>query len=110
MIKIQSRLMRIIVMYDISFADEENSKKYNKFRTKLIQMGYFMIQYSIYVKCISSHTSYPAEKTKLLNIIPKESNIRMLLITESQYQNIEFLSGNKSLNEKYNELERYIKI
>ncbi len=43
MIKVQSRLMRIILMYDISFTDEENIKKYNKFRTKLIQMGYFMI-------------------------------------------------------------------
>ncbi len=32
-----------------------------------------------------------------------------MLITESQYQNIELLSGEKSLNEIFNNNERYIK-
>lgn len=108
LIEVQSRYMRIIIMYDISLTDEEQVRKYNKFRNELYKLGYFRIQYSIYVKCISSHTVYQSERSKILKIIPKNSNVRIVMITEEQYQNIELLSGDKSQTEKFNDNERYL--
>ncbi|MGX9339697.1 CRISPR-associated endonuclease Cas2 [Mycoplasma sp. 332] len=101
--------MRIIVMYDISM-DDDNIAYYNKFRNELIKLGYSMIQYSIYVKCISAHTQYPYEKDKLIKIVPKKSNVRILLVTESQYQNIEIINGEKSLNEYYLDKKIYLEV
>ncbi|MBU4689959.1 CRISPR-associated endonuclease Cas2 [Mycoplasma zalophidermidis] len=102
--------MRIIVMYDISFEDEIAVKQYTQFRNNLLKLGYFMMQYSIYVKCIPNHLSYEYEKKKIINYLPSNANIRIFMITESQYQNIELLTGKKSLNEIYNGTERYIKL
>ncbi|QKT05738.1 CRISPR-associated endonuclease Cas2 [Mycoplasma sp. OR1901] len=96
-------------MYDVSM-DEDNTINYAKFRNSLLKMGYIMIQYSIYVKTIGFKTIYEYEKQKLINIIPKRSNVRILLITETQYSNIDILSGEKTTNEIYNEKERYIEL
>ncbi|QGZ97247.1 CRISPR-associated endonuclease Cas2 [Mycoplasma sp. NEAQ87857] len=96
-------------MYDIS-TDDDNVKNYTKFRNNLLSLGYCMMQYSIYVKCIGSSSMFVNEKNKLKRIIPNISNIRVLLITEKQYQEIEFLSGEKSMNEYYNGEEKYIKL
>ncbi|WPB54178.1 CRISPR-associated endonuclease Cas2 [Metamycoplasma equirhinis] len=109
LIETSNRYMRIIIMYDISTSDDDMIKEYNKFRHELLKLGYFMIQYSIYVKCLTAHTQYSYEKKKTFKVIPSNSNIRIMLITESQYQNIELLSGEKSLNEIFNNNERYIK-
>ncbi|AZZ65802.1 CRISPR-associated endonuclease Cas2 [Metamycoplasma phocicerebrale] len=101
--------MKIILMYDVSM-DEDNLTLYNKFRNSLIKLGYFRIQYSIYVKTIGFQTLYPYEKEKLMKIIPKKSNVRVLLVTENQYSNMDILMGEKSLNEYCNEKERYIEL
>ncbi|WP_241006949.1 CRISPR-associated endonuclease Cas2 [Mycoplasma sp. CSL10137] len=101
--------MKIILMYDVSM-DEDNTTNYARFRNNLLKMGYIMIQYSIYVKTIGFKTIYEYEKQKLMKIIPKRSNVRILLITEAQYSNIDILSGEKSANEIYNEKERYIEL
>ncbi|ACF07392.1 conserved hypothetical protein [Metamycoplasma arthritidis 158L3-1] len=97
-------------MYDVSFKDENDTKEYTKFYTSLQKLGYYRMQYSIYAKTISTHTKYPYEKAKLISILPKNANVRILCISEQQYQGIEILRGSKSLNEKYNDNERYIKL
>ncbi|WP_036456921.1 CRISPR-associated endonuclease Cas2 [Mycoplasmopsis lipofaciens] len=102
--------MRIIVMYDVSFETNEDVKKYNNFRKELLKLGYVMMQYSIYVKNIGTHTLYKSEKTKIQKVLPKKSNVRIMMITEKEYQDIEILNGEKSLSEIYNNFERYIKI
>ncbi|VEU75556.1 CRISPR-associated protein Cas2 [Mycoplasmopsis maculosa] len=102
--------MRIIIMYDISMDNEEKVKKYNTFRKELFRLGYTMIQYSIYSKRLEAHTFYKKEKEKIISVIPRESNVRIMMLTEKQYQNIELLNGEKSLNEKYNNRERFIEI
>ncbi|MGV2392811.1 UNVERIFIED_CONTAM: CRISPR-associated endonuclease Cas2 [Campylobacter lari] len=110
MIEVYSRFMRLIVMYDVSFETDDDIRRYNHFRNELIKIGYVMMQFSIYVKCISSHTVYESEKQKIIKILPPKSNIRFFMITESQYQNIELLNGKKSLNEQYNNMQRYVEI
>ncbi|QJG67265.1 CRISPR-associated endonuclease Cas2 [Mycoplasma phocoenae] len=110
MVKFVNRYMRIIVMYDIQMETNIGNKEYLLWRKKLINLGYIMMQYSIYSKCISAHTQYEYERQKLLNVMPKKSNIRIMLITENQYQKIEILNGEKSLNEFYNDNIRYVSL
>ncbi|WP_427902855.1 CRISPR-associated endonuclease Cas2 [Metamycoplasma alkalescens] len=102
--------MRLLLMYDIYYNTPEDTKIYNKFLNNLSKLGYTRIQYSIYAKVLVVHTEYENEKRKLLRIIPKNSNVRIVLLTEKQYQNIEILNGEKSKNEIYNLEEEYIKL
>ncbi|MCP9306804.1 CRISPR-associated endonuclease Cas2 [Mesomycoplasma ovipneumoniae] len=110
MIKVNTREMRILLMYDIYYINEDDNKLYNKFIKELYKLGYVRLQYSIYSKIIPTHLQYNSEKKKLLRIIPKNSNIRIAMLTEKQYQNIEILNGTKSKNEIYNLEEDYIKL
>ncbi|WP_373435605.1 CRISPR-associated endonuclease Cas2 [Metamycoplasma equirhinis] len=102
--------MRLIVMYDIKTNEEDNSKRYAKFLNFLNKSGYFRIQYSIYCKCINAHTMYNIEKAKIMQYIPVNSNVRVMLITENQYQDIELLSGIISEEENLQNQGRYIRI
>ncbi|WP_027122240.1 CRISPR-associated endonuclease Cas2 [[Mycoplasma] imitans] len=109
MIEVNSRYMRILIFYDI-YETEEVDKLAKKFRENLISLGYFMIQYSIYCKCIGSHTMYDYEIKKIRKILPLKANVRILLLSEKQYQNMVIISGEKNLNEIYNDREDYIEI
>ncbi|MDW2931343.1 CRISPR-associated endonuclease Cas2 [Mesomycoplasma ovipneumoniae] len=109
-IEVNTREMRILLMYDIYSENEQQNPEYNKFVKNLLKLGYVRIQYSIYAKIIPVHTIYQSERKKIINIIPKNSNVRILLLTEQQYQNMEILSGSKSKNEIINFEQEYIKL
>jgi CRISPR-associated protein Cas2 len=49
-----------------------------------------------------------SEIQKLQGAIPKYGNIRILNVTEHQYQNIKIILGEKSLNEDINSAKRYV--
>lgn len=102
--------MRIILLYDLPFDSEDSKKEYQKFHKWIIKRGYIMMQYSIYFKTISSYPKYPIEVNAIKSNLPPIGNIRLLLITETQFFNIKILNGQISMNEKYNGKERYIKI
>lgn len=102
--------MRIILMFDLPSSETKEKKEYLKFHKEIIKNGYFMMQYSIYCKPIHFKTKIESEVKNLKKNIPNEGNIRMLVITEKQYDEMVILLGNKKINEIYNNSERYIKI
>lgn len=104
------KYMRIIVMHDLPNNNYEESKEYQKFRKLLIKNGYIMMQFSIYSKCLNVKTKYELEVNKLKKFIPSQGNIRILAITEKQYQDIIYLSGENNLNEKVNGPERFVSL
>ena len=69
-----------------------------------------MIQYSVYMRIISSHSKAESDIHDLKKYLPKNGNIRILAITNKQYINMLFLRGNKNINESINEESRLIKI
>lgn len=101
-------IMRIIVMYDITIDDASDSLAYLNFRKQLLKNGYIMMQYSIYSKCINTKTKLPLEIKKISKKVPTKSKIRILTVTEKQYGDMIYLSGNKSMNEVVNGVERFI--
>lgn len=102
--------MRIIVMYDLDMSTPELQKQYTHFHKWLVQKGYFMMQYSIYMKPINAMTKRDYEINALKVKLPHNGNIRVLTVTESQYQNMVFLRGGKRINESINTSQRRIKI
>lgn len=104
------KYMRILVMYDVPNNSSEENKEYSKFRKLLIKNGYTMMQYSIYIKCLNVKTKYKSEVKKISKSLPSHGNIRVLAITEKQYQDMIFLRGESNINEQVNGVERYISI
>lgn len=104
------KYMRILVMYDLPNNNTEENKDYTKFRKQLLKNGYTMMQFSIYIKCLNVKTKFKSEVKKISKFIPDQGNIRILAITEKQYQDIVYLTGESNINEKVNGVERYISI
>lgn len=104
------KYMRILVMYDLPNNTTQENKQYTKFRKLLIKNGYSMIQFSVYVKCLNVKTKFKNEVKKISKYIPPQGNIRVLAVTEKQYQDIIFLRGESNINEKVNGVQRYISI
>ncbi|MDE6893936.1 MAG: CRISPR-associated endonuclease Cas2 [Malacoplasma sp.] len=104
------KYMRIIVMYDLPNNNCAENKDYSRFRKLLIKNGYTMIQFSVYMKCLNVKTKFKSEVKKISKFVPPQGNIRVMAITEKQFQDMIFLRGDSTINEKVNGVERYISI
>lgn len=89
-----------MVMYDIPVNDKKARKNYEFFRKTLLKKGYYQIQESIYVCKFSYKSTVVAHQLKLKSIAPKDSNIRMLILTKNQFHSIFVISGTKTFIEE----------
>ena len=97
-------------MFDLPSVELYEKKDYQQFKKHLMKSGYIMLQFSIYMKSLNAASKTNREIEKIKKHIPPSGNIRILVVTESQYNNMFILLGNKKINEIYNNNERYTKI
>ena len=102
--------MRLILMFDLPSIEAYEKKEYLLFRKALLSHGYIMMQFSIYTKFINVQTKVESEINKIKKFIPTNGNIRVIAITEKQYQDMYVILGHKKISEIYNSKERYIKV
>lgn len=97
-------------MFDLPSKEDFEKKEYTIFRKNLIKNGYIMMQFSVYIKCVTMQNKTEQEVNKIKKFIPKNGNIRVIEISENQYKNMKIILGNKNENEKYNNSNRYSKV
>lgn len=94
--------MRLMVMFDLPVETAKQKKNYRLFRKALINEGFLMMQYSIYVRICINRQSINALETKIKSFIPKDGTVQTLVLTENQYNSMHFLSGNRTDDVKNN--------
>lgn len=107
---VNSRFMRIMIIFDLPTIESYEQKEYRQFRKELIKNGYVMIQFSVYLKSFNHQISLNEEIVKISKRIPKSGNIRAISLTEHQWSNAIFMCGEKQINEIVNNNERFNKI
>lgn len=90
------RFMRVIVMFDLPSTSLEEMREYRRFRGLLIKSGYMMVQESIYSKLALNTTTANSLVENLRKNKPKWGIVQLLVITEKQYNSMEFLVGRKT--------------
>ncbi|MCC8278081.1 CRISPR-associated endonuclease Cas2 [Campylobacter sp. VicNov18] len=95
--------MRILLMFDMPTKTKQEQKNTNKFRTSLIKLGFFMMQFSVYMKICKGIASTKTTIKSVEKILPPYGNIRVLTITEKQFDNMQILLGGVSFDEKMND-------
>lgn len=100
---IEDKFMRVLLMFDIPTKSKKEQKSANKFRVSLVKLGFFMMQFSVYVKICKGMTSAKTAIKSVERILPPCGNIRVLTITEKQFDNMQILLGGVSFNEKMND-------
>ena len=68
--------MRIIVLYDLPTLTKENRKDFRYFHKYLLSSGYYMLQFSVYVKLCHTFDYAQESAQKLEKNCPKTGNIR----------------------------------
>ena len=103
-------VMRVLCMFDLPVDTDKEKREYRNFKKKLILEGFVMLQYSIYIRTCPNRQYSERLQKRLAKNLPANGNIRLLEITEKQYEDMKILVGTKSLNEKIANDERFVVI
>ncbi len=90
--------------------NKKEKRIYTHFRKYLIKNGYLMMQYSVYCKIFPNREAAINHINVLRKNVPKEGQIRIMVVTEKQYSKIEVIVGGKSNQEKIITSESFIKL
>lgn len=101
-------IMRMFCMFDLPVETEEQRRNYRIFRKELIQEGFVMIQYSIYVRVCPSREFANRIENRIKKSPPLEGNVRLLCVTEKQYDDMKLLVGSRQTSETAIGTERLI--
>lgn len=85
--------MRILVFFDLPVKTKKERREATQFRNFLLNDGYHMIQYSVYARVCTGMDAVSKHRTRLRQHLPCNGSIRMLVITEKQFEAIEILIG-----------------
>ncbi len=88
-----NKFMRIMVFFDLPVKTKAERRAATQFRSFLLNDGYHMIQYSVYARVCNGVDAVNKHKARLKTHLPANGSIRMLVITEKQYESIEILLG-----------------
>ena len=99
------KFMRILVFFDLPVKTKRERRLATQFRNFLIKDGFYMIQFSVYARVCNGNDMVELHKQRLKANVPDEGSIRVLVITEKQYDNVDILLGKKSKYEKPVEYE-----
>ena len=87
--------MRLIVFFDLPTVTSEDVREYNRFRKYLIKSGFVMMQESIYTKIVLNNTVSEMLKSGIRKNKPKKGLVQILVVTEKQFQKIEYVCGER---------------
>ena len=94
------RKMVLFVMFDMPTETHEDLTKYRKFRKKLMDFGFIMFQFSIYIRFCRSVSVCNKYEKKIEDIAPLNGSIRVLRITEEQYKHMKIIENYREKPEK----------
>lgn len=101
--------MRLMIMFDLPMVSSEDRRNYRHFRKALIFEGFFMMQFSVYVRVCTNSKNAKAVEQRIAAITPKEGLVQSVMLTEKQYQAMHFISGEPN-RDIINSAERTIMI
>lgn len=87
------KFMRMIVFFDLPVKQKAAQKAATKFRNFLLKDGYQMIQYSVYSRVCNGYDAVETHQRRLDANLPPNGSVRLLTITEKQYESMQILLG-----------------
>lgn len=97
----EQRFMRLFVFFDLPTNTKKQRKYATRFRKHLLKEGFMMLQYSVYVRVCKGQEIVNLYTNRLEDNLPKEGHIRVLQITDKQYERMKILIGDETVEEKH---------
>ncbi|MEG0340486.1 MAG: CRISPR-associated endonuclease Cas2 [Oscillospiraceae bacterium] len=101
-----NKFMRLLVFFDLPVKSKKERHVATSFRNFLLKDGYHMLQYSLYTRVCNGMDAVETHKSRLYSRLPDNGSVRLLTITERQYESIEILVGKLKPDEATFECEQ----
>lgn len=87
--------MWIIVLFDLPTDSKPARKQYTQFRKNLLDDGFTMMQYSVYMRHSASEENSQVHISRIKSSLPPAGEVRIVKITDKQFEKIEVFYGKK---------------
>ena len=87
------RLMELICMFDLPVLTARNRRAYRQFKKFLDKMGFVMLEESVYCRMIPNGATMKSTKAAFREHRPPSGLVALLVVTEKQFANMEFITG-----------------
>ncbi|MEA3406397.1 MAG: CRISPR-associated endonuclease Cas2 [Pseudomonadota bacterium] len=87
--------MWVIVLFDLPTDSIEARKDYTHFRKHLLDDGFTMMQYSVYMRHCASEENAQVHLKRVQATLPPDGEIRIVKITDKQFSKIQVFYGKK---------------
>ena len=92
--------MRVLCMFDLPMETKKEQRAYKMFRKELLANGFVMLQYSIYYRIVPNRSAGKKYETILKRMIPRTGEVRLLYVSEKQFEEMQLLVGIKGHQEQ----------
>ena len=82
------RLMWVAVMFDLPVVEKKERKAATDFRKTLLDMGFEMAQFSVYMRFCTSQAQIDTYCKRVEDGLPEGGKINILIFTDKQYERI----------------------
>lgn len=82
------RIMWMLVMFDLPVGTPDERRKATQFRHFLLDEGFEMSQFSIYMRYCAGKEQVEAQSRRIAAALPPKGSIHLISITDRQYENI----------------------
>lgn len=89
------RIMWVLVFFDLPTETKKERKAYTEFRKKLLDDGFTMFQFSIYLRHCPSMENAQVHVNRVKKSLPELGMIGILCITDKQFGQMELFQGKK---------------
>ena len=88
--------MWVFVFFDLPTETANDRRNYTRFRKGLLQDGFSMLQYSIYIRHCSSHENMEVHIKRVKSFLPPHGDVIMFHLTDKQFGMMELFKGKKA--------------
>lgn len=101
------RIVWMIVLFDLPVGTKKERKAATKFRKYLLDLGFEMSQFSVYMRFCAGKEQAETYTRHLEKNVPETGKVHIVYITDKQYENIACFDGRKRERERKNP-EQYV--
>jgi len=101
------RLMWMMVLFDLPVMSKKERKAATRFRNFLLDQGFEMSQYSVYLRFCASKEQAGTYIGRIRKNLPNTGKVHIMTITDKQYENVICFDGRKREPDRQNP-EQYL--
>ena len=93
----QYRILWVFVFFDLPTETKKDRRNAARFRKRLIDDGFTMMQFSIYVRHCNSRENADVHIKRVKGFLPEKGDIIIFSLTDKQFGMMEFFRGEKDV-------------